>query len=93
MIQRRHIGVGGILTELLAVDVEHLIGAVAGGLVHRGLHAAADDHSHQLAALLVGQFTAGIQQLDAHVLGGAVFLGFYKYPKVLGFRFHVVRLP
>ena len=85
------VGVGGVVGVLGAVHHDHLVGAVLRGGLHGGVHIAADDHGHQSAALLAGHHLAGGQQLDAHVLRGAVLVGLNKYPEILGLSFHCDR--
>jgi len=82
------VSVGGVGGVLRAIHHDHLVRAVLRGGLHSGVHAAADDHRHQRAALLHSHVVAGSQQLNAHVLRGTVFIGLYKYPKVLCLGFH-----
>ena len=85
------VSVSGVVGVLGAVHHDHLVSAVLRGSLHSLVHAAADDHGHQGAALLAGHHLTRSQQLNANVLGGAVLIGLNKYPEILGLSFHCDR--
>ena len=82
------VGVGVVVLILRTVQNQDLVSAVALRGLYSGVHTIADDNGNQAAALLGGQVTAGIQQLQADILCVSVLGGLDKYPEVFGLCFH-----
>ena len=86
--QRDGVSVGGVVLILRAVYHQNLVCAVGGGSLDSLVYVVADNDRDQSAALLARHHLAGSQQLNADILGRAVLIGLYKYPKVFRLCFH-----